>query len=375
MQVYKVIPSNPNMVMVRNTLAVYENLGSDVVWRDLGALCQSAKNGWSKFKPVNFPHPTALEAPDIRVAYPNWYRGFNGACGLNILSYTTMSAMFTALRAGTYGWDYVKPTGGIGVQPFRLLDFAGYDVEAQAPIFPNTLAANYYRAFSPMGVSATVNTPTSTELTLSDLGNAVNLGNGYFGAAISKVGTTIYNRITELSTITGGGGGGVDVPTSGLTIGDYDIVFFLGTSASGTLTNADAGTYVPIPGVSIQRITLKNIPVTISIVATWASNITTYYLEIINESPSLITLNSSSLYIRYADNLYTDPRESGEHLISIGNITVPANGTYYYPVTAPPTPATQTGSLPLFNTRGGRIWFRNTSNSAYYYDDEIGGAS
>ena len=373
MQIYKVIPSNPNIVQVRNTLAVYGGLTVDT--RDLGTLCRSAGNKWAKFKPVAFPHPASGETGDIRVTYPNWYRGFNGACGLNILTYTTMHAMFTALRAGTFGWDYVKPTGGIGVQPFRLLDFVGYDVDAEAPIFPNTLASNYYKVFSPMGVSATVNTPTSTELTLSDLGNAVNLANCYFGAAISKVGTTIYNRITELSTITGGGGGGVDVPTSGLTVGDYDIVFFLGTSASGTLTNADAGTYVPIPGTCIQRITLKEIPVTISIVATWASNVTTYYLEIVNESNSIITLNGSSLYIRYADNLYTDPQESGEYQNNIGNITVSANSTYYYPVTAPSTPATKTGSLPLFNTRGGRIWFRNTSNSAYYYDDEIGGAS
>ena len=373
MQIHKVIPSNPNIVQVRNTLAVYGGLTVDT--RDVGTLCKSAGNKWAKFKPVNFPHPTLSEEGDIRIAYPNWYRGFNGACGLNILTYTTMGAMFTALRAGTFGWDYIKPTGGIGVQPFRLLDFVGYDVEAQPPIFPDTLAANYYKVFSTMGVSATVNTPTSTELTLADLGNAVNLANCYFGAAISKVGTTIYNRITELSTITGGGGGGVDVPTSGLVAGDYDIVFFLGTAASGTLTNSESGTYVPIPGTCIQRITLKEIPVTISIVATWAANVTTYYLEIVNESNSLITLNGSSLYIRYADNLYTAPQQAGEHLINIGNITVPANGTYYYPVTAPATPATQTGSLSLFNTRGGRIWFRNTSNSAYYADEEIGGAS
>ena len=151
-----------------------------------------------------FPHPASGETGDIRVTYPNWYRGFNGACGLNILTYTTMHTMFTALRAGTFGWDYVKPTGGIGVQPFRLLDFVGYDVEAQPPIISDKLAAKYYISNSSVGVSATVRSPGETELTLSDLGNAVNLGNCYFGAAISKVGTTTYKYITETSTITGG---------------------------------------------------------------------------------------------------------------------------------------------------------------------------
>ena len=43
MQIYKVIPSNPNIVMVRNTLAVYGGLTVDT--RDLGTLSAEAKSG------------------------------------------------------------------------------------------------------------------------------------------------------------------------------------------------------------------------------------------------------------------------------------------------------------------------------------------
>ena len=45
MQIYKVIPSNPNIVQVRNTLAVYGGLTVDT--RDLGTLCSKAKSGGS----------------------------------------------------------------------------------------------------------------------------------------------------------------------------------------------------------------------------------------------------------------------------------------------------------------------------------------
>ena len=45
MQIYKVIPSNPNIVQVRNTLAVYGGLTVDT--RDLGTLCTKARSGGS----------------------------------------------------------------------------------------------------------------------------------------------------------------------------------------------------------------------------------------------------------------------------------------------------------------------------------------
>ena len=73
MQIYKVIPSNPNIVMVRNALAVYGGLTVDT--RDLGTLCQNAGNKWSKYKPVRFNN-------QLNVA--DWWKSSNGGCGLDV---------------------------------------------------------------------------------------------------------------------------------------------------------------------------------------------------------------------------------------------------------------------------------------------------
>ena len=108
MQIYKVIPSNPNIVMVRNTLAVYGGLTVDT--RDLGTLCQSAGNKWSKYKPVRFSNP--LNVTD-------WWRDSSGYCGLDVKKYTTMSDMYTALRGNVPQWGYLKPRGiTVIVHPF-----------------------------------------------------------------------------------------------------------------------------------------------------------------------------------------------------------------------------------------------------------------
>jgi len=90
------------VVMVRNTLAVYENLPDTVVWRSVGNLCQAANNRWSKYKPVRFGEP--LHTTD-------WWRDASGYCGLDIKKYTTMALMYTALRGGIAQWGYLKPRG------------------------------------------------------------------------------------------------------------------------------------------------------------------------------------------------------------------------------------------------------------------------
>ena len=357
--------NNISVMYIRNFLAMYDNLDAECL--DVGTLCTKANNQWSKYKPVRFPQIDVT-------AYPNWYRAFDGSCGLDIKTYTTMSAMFTALRGGTFGWSYIKPNGG-DTAPYRLLDFMNYDTEAQPPISANTLAAKYYKTNSTAGVSANVNTPGATELSLSDLGNAINLGNCYFGAAISKVGTTTYQRITETSTITGGGGGGVDIPISGLDVGNYNVVMFLGTSASATLTSSDAGSYVPIPfPIQTIEIALTDFLVNFGSNTYWDANKTYWEMVFVNESGGVRQLNGCNIRIKYADNK-TGPEQSGETSFEIhtdgspaGVILVPAHTTITLT-------GTVFSSLPLYDApdnRGGWIFFSNTSNSLYNTDTEIG---
>jgi len=383
MQVYKVIPSNPNVIMVRNTLAVYGGLAVET--RDIGTLCQAAGNKWAKFKPVNFPHPTALEAADIRVAYPNWYRGFNGACGLNILSYTTMSAMFTALRAGTFGWNYVKPTGGIGVQPFRIFDFIGYNVDAQPPAITNRLASTYFKNYMGMGVSINVMIPSEDELSLSDIGNSLNLGNCYFGAAVSKVGSSTYSYMTETMTIDGGGGGGVDFPINSLTAGDYDVALFFSTVSHGAPTSIDDGTYIPVFQLPIQRVRIEesDFGVYFGGGTYWDANKTYFEFGFANLSNTEKVLNGCILSIKYLDNI-GDPDEVGETAFEVhtsgesdGVVRVPALTSVIISVDNPVSGITNPvlNSLPQFGTpyyRGGWISFINSTDAIYNTGMEIG---
>lgn len=367
--------NNISVMYIRNFLAMYDNLDAECL--DVGTLCTKANNQWAKYKPVRFPQMDVT-------AYPNWYRSFDGSCGLDIKTYTTMSAMFTALRAGTYGWSYIKPNGGDS-SPYRLLDFMNYNTNAQPPLFSNTLATKYYKTNSSVGASATVNTPDSTELSLADIGNAVNLANCYFGAGISKVGTTTYQYITETSTITGGGGGGVEIPISGLTVGNYHITFFLSTVAHGTLTSVDDGTYVPIPFLPIQTIEIKESDFVVSWGGNtyWDANKTYFELVCTNEAPVQRSMNGCLVRIKYADNK-TGPEVSGETSFEIhstgqadGVIVVPGNSTLTisvaYPVSGVTNPVLN--SLPLYDApdnRGGWIFFTNTTNPIYNTDTEIG---
>ena len=362
--------TNISTQLVANEIAVASN--------DIGTLCSSTNiNKYSKYKPV-------IYTSDFPDRSGNWWRANNGNCGINIASYTTMSAMFTALRASSTVWAYVPPTGGSNA-PYRLPDFRSYNHTAMAPISTNTLAAIYYKNNSTISASATINVPDTTELSLSDIGNAVNLANCYFAVGISKVGSTTYQYITEGSTVTNGGGGGVEIPISSLSVGNYHVVFFLSTVSHTTITSVDDGTYVPIPENAIQTVEIKETDFLVAIGGNtyWDANKTYFELVLVNESSGVRQLNGCTIRIKYADNK-TGPDTSGETSFEVhtngqadGVIIVQAGQTVTisssYPVSGVDNPVLN--SLPLFDApdnRGGWIFFSNTSNSFYNTDTEIG---
>ena len=120
MQVYKVLPSVINPVMVRNTLAVYENLPDTVVWRSVGNLCQAAKNRWAKFKPVSAPYN-----------YDIYGSAGTDETVLNSINYGLSATKINRTTLATYEWGYNKPTGSLGISPYRLNDYRGYNVDAK----------------------------------------------------------------------------------------------------------------------------------------------------------------------------------------------------------------------------------------------------
>lgn len=326
----------------------------------VNVLCNNYKiNKWSKYKPVRYNSV----APN-RGAGADWWKATDGNCGINIPNYTTMDAMFAALRAGTLMWEYLPPLGIAG-QPCRLADFRSYEHNAASPFIPLNLADVYYASTGTMGCALDLRVQSEYELTLADLGYTWNLGEMYFGVAISKQGSSIFKYMTESTTLVSGSGGGIDVPLTG-ELGMYDVVYFLAKTAKTSFTSPDiANTFIPIPDAR-QVVQVKESAVTVTITAVWYAGKTSYELYVYSEQGSL-TLNNCFLNIKYGDNPMPSGAQSGEVTIPLGTIaanTVPESG---------PVKTGNAVSLPNYNTRkGGLIYFTNSSNAAYNVSDIIG---
>ena len=347
--------------LVAQTIGLGSNVVRELCAGKLTAEAVSASriNKWSKYKPVRYNNV----APNRGVG-ADWWKSENGNCGLNVPNYTTMSALFTALRSGAIMWDYLPPLGTTG-QPCRLADFRAYEHTAQPPMIPLNLADIYYASLGTMGCALDLRVPSEYELTINDIGYTWNLGEMYFGVAISRQGTTTYKYMTESTTISSGSGGGIDVPLDG-ELGMYDVVYFLAETAKTSFTSPDiANTFIPIPD-AWQVVQVKESAVTVSILAVWDAGKTSYELYVGSETGSL-TLNNCFLNIKYGDNPMPSGSQSGEVTISLGTIvanTVPESG---------PVKTGNVVSLPDYDTRqGGLVYFTNSSNAAYNVSDMIG---
>lgn len=349
MQVYKILPSILNPVMVRNTLAVYENLPDTVVWRSVGNLCQAAGNKWCKYKPIRL---------NSNINFADWWKGNDGNCGLQIPQYGTIDELFVAMRAGTAVWNYLKPRGIAYNEPYRLLDYAGYSVDSRPPIVRQVLNSNQFQDDQYIYVIVIGTTATSYELTLQDIGPTYSFDTMFFGVGISKKDTTISNYITTTTPIGNQAGASINL-TFPSTLGEYDLVFFLCENQKATLLDPDPGNvFYPIPD-PIQRITILD---ALSVLLTGSINVVDeeahYSIEIQNYSSVLRTLNNCNIFFRYGDNSPLDSLEIGENVINLGTVNIQPNQT-----------AILSGSIvgvgQDYPTRGGYLYFSNTTNSKY----------
>lgn len=168
---------------------------------DLGTLCKNSNgkiNKWSKYKPVRQPFVVAPNS--------NWYKANDGFCGLKVgwstAGDSSLTNLVNAYKQGT--WDYLPPTGGDS-QPFRLLDFEGYDHNAGpfvsskmkkgTELKVNTMASNA------LTLAVTYNSsPTSLQIT--DFGNAgVGLDRAHLAAALYNKDPLLYSDATRLQTV------------------------------------------------------------------------------------------------------------------------------------------------------------------------------
>ena len=346
MQVYKVLPSTLNPIMVRNTLAVYGGLTVDT--RDVGTLCQAAGNKWSKYKPVRFGNP--LNVTD-------WWRDASGYCGLDIKQYTTMALMYTALRGGVAQWDYLKPRGLVSMEYFRLLDFVGYDVDATPPYSITPLKDIYYIGIDALDAQISVKTSNPGGLLLSDLGYAFNLAQMYLGLSFVRSGQTNYAYLTSTNVASNQSGALVSTPTAGMAAGTYDVSLFF-AEFSKLLADPDITNNFFPTFSGYKTVTLKVFTLGIVLAGSVGIARVNYSVTITNNETIGYTLLNCYVVFRYGTRLPTDPEQSGEGQISLGNINCPVGSS-------------QVLSGQILNvaydyeSRGGKLYFTTTSGSQF----------
>jgi hypothetical protein len=269
-------------------------------------------------------------------------------------------------RAGDPMWNYIPPLGGTA-SPYRLGDFRGYLHEARPPFYVMPLQEKYYNygAGSNIATTLDMNMPGDGELSLSDIGNGdMNIGVMYPCVAIVKQGTALYQYKTGEQPMSDEGAAAVEIPIAsliGLTDGAFYEVAYLFARNKKTSIMADdiENAFIPLPGgyFIVQTVTSSTV---VRVMGHLSANglSVEWDLYISNTSPSSVQLLGCYVYIRYADNDVFDPMEMGEDTISLGTITVPAGQSHTYTNTF-------IGVIPDNEKRGGRLWFRNQSNSLW----------
>lgn len=349
MQIYKVIPNNPNIVMVRNTLAVYGGLTVDT--RDLGTLCQSAGNKWSKYKPVRFNN---------QLNVTDWWRDSSGYCGLDVKKYTTMSDMYTALRNNVPQWGYSKPRGLTYGEYYRLLDFAGYDAEATPPYSVTALKDTYYIGIDNLDAVLSAKTSNPGGILLSDLGYAFNLADMYLGLSFVRTGFANYAYLTATQKANAAGGSLVSTPTTGMAAGTYEVALFFAEFQKELTAPDITNNFFPTFG-GYKTVTLKVFTLNISLTGSVGISRVNYNVSINNSETIGFTLMNCYVIFRYGTRTPSDPEQSGEGQVSLGNVNCPVGSTQVL--------SGQILSVAQdFADRGGRLYFTTSSGSQFNRD-------
>ena len=323
---------------------------------DLGTLCSKGEyiNKWIKYKPVR--NDFTDKRPD------NWWKAEDGNCGLNPKGYDTIKDLVTDLRNGITFWEYLPPRGGVK-EPFRLGDFAGYNSQAQQPVYCNELPNIVYKdAWPTIGMALDMNgVDTSSNLQLTDIQGKYSPLSYYPAVIVVREDQTVGSLITANQTFTNSQGVGVEVPTNQLSTGyNYDFICcFSSIKQTAFAPNSTAATFVPAPTDNVlQRVSIKSGGLTVFVYGTWANSKSTYRIDVTNRvSTSVAIMTNVTLQIVYQDfKVNGDSQEYGETTLRLDNIRVP----YTQTVTVSDT---VDNSLPDFPTRGGKFIFRYTYNN------------
>lgn len=367
---------------------------------DLGTLCKASTiNGWSKKKPVKF---NAMNHDN-----PNWYKAQDGFCGFTVGWSTSTDSSLTnlinAYRNGT--WIYNKPTGGSS-QPFRLLDFNGYNHKAKPFIYSGYKKGTVVEVNVMESNAATfwvTYNSDSTAVQISDFGSAAGgLTEAHLGAALydrdpiqdtaaRRLQTVISaDKITNRGTVT------FNFSSSDIGASRY-VVFFL---ASPTVSNNICIPYSDDNHYMVRIYITQRFPLTVTPTLlgnsltgfhdlSWytSNNFKTnngnadaiFFLRVVNETSTAMKIGNDSS-VNYQLRMWFDSRygivlfPSDSYGTATGTKTIAAKSTYqgYFRATAPfkelvgTMTSTQTRtmvSIQAYNVIGGlqKVWMNVSS--------------
>ena len=305
----------------------------------LSKLCTSEKiNMWAKYKPVR--HNFTGNRPS------NWWKGGNGRCSIDYKTYSSVSNMVNAIDAGDVAYTYLKPTGGAS-SPYRLGDFAGYNMDATPPIKQGVVPGKIYNTDTQVYINCIRRGDSEDEIKVSDLYEA-DLVNMYFGVAFKRIDN---NGIMWMT----GGDDTVVVPTgSNFAIGAHYYVYqFMTNVQKESFTTGDkSGVFIPLPGSARQEIAYVGSSTTIGFFNVKRSSLgaVSGQVRIKNVSNGTLTYTDATVAVRYGDKAYSEPFEPDESTIYLDTpFTVRAGETKTIDFSS------KAGLLIDFDQRGGAL--------------------
>lgn len=309
---------------------------------DLGTLIRNGViNKFAKFKPVrNGALDYSSQMNSGRTEWASgatWWKGSNGHCGLSIQEFTDLGSISTAsaflykLKNEQLPWNYERPQGTVGSQPYRALDFFRYKGDAEPPV--GALAAtdiwldnNYAGQFDWDTAAADAYTLGLGDILLNNQA----MTNYYLGVLLWK-GSTYY-IITSSSKFVAGGS--ISVPFTGAQslVGSWYMVPFISSRQYSIGSSYQSGIYASLFGIGNTEVVL-HAPGTIVdfvVLAVWNSTNTVieYDLEITNNSASSRTLTNVAIELRTTTSP-SDAPSTGDlvRTVQLGTITAAGNGT------------------------------------------------
>ena len=229
---------------------------------DVGTLCKSSMiNMFAKYKPVRLNLINTLGQWDFTTNKwkdtATWWKGTDLNCGVSFNSFGSFANAKSAVDNQSAVWNSILPTGGAS-QPYRLIDFAGYNHRANPSGMVSALDLykdmSYYRVF--LMAEDDKDALSFDDIIYYNSSSNPRLSTYYFTAVFVNTAdaTKIYGY--SATDTLGDGGYTITIPKSvynppitanGWAVGTYKVYCFF-TSAKYQDGASNIGSWIPLPG-------------------------------------------------------------------------------------------------------------------------------